>query len=188
MNRMRVISGTHRGRRLSSPSGMATRPTSERAREAVFNSLGAARIRNARCLDLFAGSGAMGIEALSRGAASCVFVESDRNALSALRANIDACGLAAVSSVEAGDAVARVGRLGRFHLAFADPPYAFDGWRQLLASVSADVLVAETSGPLDVDHDWDVVRQRRYGRAWMTTLSARVDDVAVPTTAGGVTA
>lgn len=185
---MRVIAGTHRGRRLTSPPGLATRPTSDRAREAVFNSLGPTLIRGARCLDLFAGSGAMGIEALSRGAASCVFVESERAALDALRSNIDACGFRAASTVDAGDAVTRVGRLGRFDLAFADPPYAFDGWSELLAAISADTLVVETGGPLEVEHEWVVVRQRRYGRAWMTTLSARAGDVAVASTAGGVTA
>ena len=92
---MRVVSGELRGRRIESPVGDATRPTTDKVREAVFNALGSAGILDgATVLDLFAGTGAMGIEALSRGAQRCVFVERDRNALATLRRNIDSLGLA----------------------------------------------------------------------------------------------
>src|SRR5918998_6335794 len=98
---MRVVAGTHGGRRLATPPGSATRPTSDRVREALFSILGAA-VDGARVLDLFAGSGALGIEALSRGAAEATFVERAPAALRALRGNLAALGIEA--AVHAGDA------------------------------------------------------------------------------------
>src|SRR5476649_1896370 len=84
---MRIIAGSHRGRRIEAPKGLETRPTSDRARESAFNLIGP--LDDATVLDLFAGSGAMGLEALSRGAASCVFVESSREACCTINANLD---------------------------------------------------------------------------------------------------
>ena len=101
---MRVIAGELGGRRLATPRGDATRPTSERVREALFSMLG--RSDGLRVLDLFAGSGALGIEALSRGAAHATFVERSAPALAALRANLAALGLGERASVRAGDALA----------------------------------------------------------------------------------
>lgn len=120
---MRVIAGRAKGRTLVAPRGLGTRPLTDRAREALFSSLGEV-VAGARVLDLYAGSGALGIEALSRGAAHVTFVERGRAALGALRRNLGAVGFEA--EVVAGD-VARFLRdaeNGRYQLAFVDPPYA----------------------------------------------------------------
>jgi 16S rRNA (guanine966-N2)-methyltransferase len=122
---MRVIAGSLRGRTLRAPRGSATRPTADRVREALFSIIG--RLDGARVLDLFAGSGALGIEALSRGAASAVFVESSRPALAALRENIRTLDLPERAMVIAGRverSSSALARLGPFDVAFCDPPWA----------------------------------------------------------------
>ena len=128
---MRVVAGSLRGRRLVAPPGPATRPTSDRVREATFNALASLDVvRDATVLDLFAGSGALGIEALTRGAAHCTFVEQARPAIAAVRQNLDALGLSERATVvhHGRRPVPGVGRGRRFDLALADPPYAYDGW------------------------------------------------------------
>lgn len=159
------------------PVGPATRPTSDRVREAIFNALGSLRaVEDAVVLDLFAGSGAMGIEALSRGAAHATFVDSDRAARAAVEANLAACGSAGAARVVAGPAdrfLADMVRLGeRFDLAFLDPPYGFDDWPDLLAGLPADLVVAESGVELAVPDGWGLVRAKRYGRAHVTILEA----------------
>ncbi|MFI4964459.1 MAG: 16S rRNA (guanine(966)-N(2))-methyltransferase RsmD [Caulobacterales bacterium] len=129
---MRIVSGSYRGRALAAPQGEATRPTSDRARQAIFNILEHAAwsggVRDARVIDLFAGSGALGFEALSRGAAFCLFVETDAAARGAIRENVEAMGLFGATRVHRRDATdlgARPGGDGpAFDLAFLDPPYA----------------------------------------------------------------
>lgn len=129
---MRIVSGEFRGRTLHVPPGAATRPTSDRARQAVFNILEhapwAGPLRDARVIDLFAGSGALGFEALSRGAAFCLFVETDEAARGAIRETVDAFGLFGRTRVHRRDATdlgLRPGGDGpAFDLAFLDPPYA----------------------------------------------------------------
>ena len=117
---MRVIAGEFKGRRLHTARGARTRPTADRVREALFSMLG--DVSGARVLDLYAGSGALGIEALSRGAESAVFVERDPRALAALRRNLDAVGADAV--VKRQDALRFVARPGGpYDLVFCDPPY-----------------------------------------------------------------
>ena len=118
---MRVIAGSAKGRKLQAPRGLDTRPMTSRAREALFSSI-AAVVPGARVLDLFAGSGSLGIEALSRGAASVTFVEQAKPALEALRSNLSAVGFE--GQVVAGDAVAAVSRFSEpFDLVFVDPPF-----------------------------------------------------------------
>jgi len=123
---MRVIAGIHRGRRLRAPRGAATRPTADRVREAVFAMVG--DCSGLAVLDLFAGSGAMGIEALSRGAASATFVDSDPRAAACVRANLDALGLTAVACVVVASwqaALRQEAQLGaRYDLCVIDPPYS----------------------------------------------------------------
>jgi 16S rRNA (guanine966-N2)-methyltransferase len=122
---MRVIAGSLGGRRLVAPRGAATRPTSDRVREALFSVLG--DLRYLRVLDLYAGTGALGIEALSRGAAKAVFVENARPALDALRTNLAALGVEAKAQVVSSRverALATLARDPPFDLVFIDPPYA----------------------------------------------------------------
>jgi 16S rRNA (guanine966-N2)-methyltransferase len=119
---MRIIAGKAKGRRLRSPRGMGTRPMMDRAKEGLFSAL-EGRVMGSAVLDLYAGSGSLGLEALSRGAASVVFVERARPALESLRANMGAVGLG--GEVVAGDVEEYlVASGGQFDLAFVDPPYA----------------------------------------------------------------
>jgi 16S rRNA (guanine966-N2)-methyltransferase len=170
---MRVVAGTLGGRRIDAPPGSDTRPTTDKVREAVFNSLGSLDlIRDATVADLFSGSGAMGIEALSRGAAHCTFVERDRAAVRVLRDNLSTLGLGDRSQIVTGNAAAQAARLD-VDLVLADPPYDFDGWADLLTSIRAPFVVAEASRGLDdlAGHDgWSVTRVKRYGRTWITFL------------------
>jgi 16S rRNA (guanine966-N2)-methyltransferase len=122
---IRIVAGARRSRRLRVPPGPTVRPTSEMVREAIFDSLGP--LVDFVALDLFAGSGALGLEALSRGAARCVFVEQDRRVAEVLRANVRDLDYEAESRVIVGDYHAALQALGgtgeRFHLLFVDPPY-----------------------------------------------------------------
>ena len=168
---IRVVSGEFGGRKLAVPDGLATRPTTDKVRQAVFNSLDSAGlIDGAAVVDLFAGSGALGIEALSRGAATCVFVERDRAALHALRANIGALGLEQRTTVVTSDVPAWVPALRGIDLALIDPPYEFDGWEQLLTVLQAPYVVAEAGRPIEPPEGWEAGKSRRYGRTWVTQL------------------
>lgn len=130
---MRVIAGTAGGRRLVTPKGRATRPTADRVREAVFSSLQPA-LPGARVLDLFAGSGALAIEALSRGAAAATLVESARPAVAAIRTNLETAGVADRATVVAAALPGALARCeGPFDLLLADPPYDLD--REVLGEV-----------------------------------------------------
>lgn len=128
---MRIISGAHRGRAITAPKGSGTRPTADRTRQALFNVLEhaafAPELSGARVIDLFAGSGALGLEALSRGAAFCLFVETDAAARGAIRDNVEALGLFGATRIHRRDATdlgVKPGADGpAFDLAFLDPPY-----------------------------------------------------------------
>lgn len=161
---LRIIAGEARGRRLSSPEGMDVRPSTSRVREAVFNSLHSQGcLVGADILDLYAGSGALGLEALSRGAASVTFVESAPAALTALRANIDAVGFNDRCRVVAGDVMAELPRLdGDYDVALCDPPYRFNAWPELLLRIPANTVVAESDQAVVPGLGWDVLKQQRY--------------------------
>lgn len=173
---MRVVAGEAGGRRLAAPPGTDTRPTLDRVREALFNALGSLdAVEGARVLDLFAGSGALGIEALSRGAAHCTFVERSAAARRVVQANLDATGLADRARVVGGDARRHLAEAsddpagGRFDLVLLDPPYATDDatWADLLAGVGTvapgAVAVVESDRPVPVPQGWHVLREKRYG-------------------------
>lgn len=153
-----------------SPDGTATRPTTDRVREAIFNSLGSVGVVDGAVVaDLFAGSGAVGIEALSRGADHCTFVERDRAAVRVLEQNLAALDLADRARVMRSDAVPVVAALD-VDIVFADPPYDFDGWDRLLRSVRAGLVVAESGRAVEPPPGWTATRTKRYGRAWVTFL------------------
>ena len=166
---MRVVAGDLRGRRIESPVDDATRPTTDKVREAVFNSLTSlGAVEGAVVWDLFAGTGAMGIEALSRGAERCVFVENSKSALTVLRANIDALALGTRSRVVSGSAIGQ--SCDDADIVIADPPYGFDKWNELLERLGKCLVVAESGGTLPSIDNWDVLRERKYGRTVVTFL------------------
>ena len=145
---MRVISGTLKGKKLLSAKGLSLRPTSDRVRESVFDIL-QGNVEGLRVLDLFAGTGAMGIEALSRGAISAVFIENQKNSLEILRKNLSACRMEAVTQVLAKEAEEGLrlleGQGGRFELIFLDPPYGKGLVRRTLGRLAESRLwVPET--------------------------------------------
>ncbi len=178
---MRVTGGELRGRRLKVPA-RGVRPTADRVRESLFMVL-TALLPEARVLDLFAGSGALGIEALSRGAAHCLFVEIDPTAARILAANLAALGLSARSEIGVGPAQAwlqRLARAGRhFDLVLVDPPYAEAAWPYLrdlrrLGILAPGGLIAwehdvRTAAPADMG--FVAVDERRYGDTVVTLLS-----------------
>jgi len=175
---MRIVAGDLRGRRLVAPSAATTRPTTDKVREAVFNALASLDVVvDARVVDLYAGSGALGIEALSRGAAHCTFVERDRGAVRAIDENIATLGLRDRSRVVVGDGIASAPQLPA-DLAFADPPYGFADWPRLLRAVRADLVVAEADAEVPASDGWAQGRAKRYGRTWVTFLHR--DDPELP--------
>jgi len=144
---MRVIGGTYRGRRLRTVAGLSVRPTSDRLRETLFNII-SSRVRESRFLDLCAGSGAVGIEAISRGASHVTFVDSSRHACSALQSNLDAIGITENVTVISRDAAVALRRLDTsgapFDLVFFDPPYASGIYDQVLKRLGGGRLVSTT--------------------------------------------
>ena len=176
---MRVIAGSARGRPLRTPAGDHVRPTSDRVREAIFNALGSLlQWPGLHVVDLFAGTGALGIEALSRGAASATFVDGDRAARRLVADNLRATGFEDQGRVLAGDALSAAADLGRFDVAFCDPPYRFERWPDLLAALDAELVVIESDREIDLPDDWRLVRSRRYG----STVVQFVAEVRPPRT------
>lgn len=172
---MRIVAGERRGRNLETPSGSTTRPTSDRVRESIFNmlfSLGATE--SARVLDLYAGCGALGLEALSRGAAHCTLVEQDRRAVDCIENNIAAIGYEDRTTVVRSDVLEWIKRSpDRFDLVLVDPPYADDHWPEVLDAIDSRWLVAESSSAMPEHPQWDVVREKSYGTTVVTVLSRR---------------
>ncbi|BCJ34743.1 DNA methylase [Actinocatenispora thailandica] len=177
----RIVAGALGGRRLAVPAGQSTRPTSDRVREALFSTLGTLlELPGARVLDLYAGSGAVGFEALSRGCGYALFVESDPKAAAVLRRNAAQLGVGGAARIVAGPVARALERppAQRYDLVFADPPYALpqETLTTVLAAVTADwlapdgVLVVERS-TRTAEPDWPEEitgrRGRRYGE---TTL------------------
>ncbi len=169
---MRIIAGSRKGARIFAPKGLETRPTGDRVREAAFNLIGP--VDGASVLDLFAGSGAMGIEALSRGAATALFVESDREACRAIERNLDKLGLTG-AAVLCRDAVQMLTVESRaYDLVLCDPPYGFErhaGLGPYLNRVLAPdgLLVYETDRRMAPEIEGLAVRtSRTYGSARLT--------------------
>lgn len=180
---MRVIAGEVGGRRIKAPKGRRTRPTSDRVREALFSTI-APWLPGALVLDLYAGSGAVGIEALSRGAASAVFVENDPRALSVIRENLAALKLSDHARLIRSDALRAITGLARtgnrFTLIFLDPPYRASLDPVLVRLAGAGLVVQ--GGLAVVQHfskttlpqleDWTLWKTKRYGETTLTFLKA----------------
>ena len=171
LSAMRVISGEFGGRKLVAPEGLDTRPTTDKVRQAVFNSLTSMGVlEGAVVCDLYAGSGSMGIEALSRGAQTCTFVERDRNALAALRDNIRSLKIDDRCTVVGTDVIAFAPGITGVDIALVDPPYSFANWPKILGSLRAGIVVAESDREVEPQLGWDATKVKRYGRTVITIL------------------
>jgi 16S rRNA (guanine966-N2)-methyltransferase len=165
---MRIVGGTLRGRQINAPRDEKTRPTSDRAREAIFNMLFSLGMpEGCRVADLFSGSGALGVEALSRGATDVIFVDNSSNACKTIKANLDSLDLHA--EVIQGDAVKKL-ELVEVELVLADPPYGFDDWQNLLEAAGNACVVVESDAKIGPFEGWKVTRSRNYGKALITIL------------------
>ena len=181
---MRIIAGEWRGRKLPAPKGDATRPTADRTRETLFSMLNSrlGSFEGIAVADLFAGSGALGLEALSRGAAQCLFVENDRAALDAVRANIATFDARSRTRVEAASVMQLRARTEPLDLILLDPPYktgagdvALDRLLRLGWIGAATWMALETSATEDVAvKGLSIEAERRVGKAKLTLL--RLDD------------
>jgi 16S rRNA (guanine(966)-N(2))-methyltransferase RsmD len=175
---MRIITGTARGRKLETPEGLTTRPTSSRVKEGLFNVI-QFDIPAAKTLDLFAGSGQLGIEALSRGAKSCVFVDKDKNCQTIIKKNITSTGFDAQSRVVASDCVQFLNiTKDKFDIAFIDPPYESELYDKIL-NAAADkindggIAVCESSVYTVLPEkagDLSLYRDYRYGKVKITVF------------------
>ncbi len=186
---MRIIAGRHRGRRIAAPAGRAVRPTAERAREALFDMLahgglaagGGAVLEDARVLDAFAGSGALGLEALSRGAAHASFMDRDPAALKAARANVEALGERGRATLYLADAAEPPEAEAPADIVLMDPPYGSGLAAPALAALAARGWIARGTlavvelpargAPFDPPPGFAAVRERRYGAARLVFLS-----------------
>jgi 16S rRNA (guanine966-N2)-methyltransferase len=182
---MRIVGGKHRGRRIAAPPGDTVRPTSERAREALFNILAHGRFaaarafEDARVLDVFAGTGAFGLEALSRGARFATFIEKDRQARDALAANIKTLGESGRTRLLAADATAPPRADGAYDLVFLDPPYrsglaapALEAlWRTgWIAAHALIVVELAARGGFEPPDGFIALEERRYGAGRLVFL------------------
>jgi 16S rRNA (guanine966-N2)-methyltransferase len=179
---LRVIAGDAKGRRLTAPDLPGVRPTSERVREAMFDILESrGLVSDAIVLDVFSGSGALGIEALSRGAGSVTFVERERLAVLAIEHNLEVTGYAGATGVKVARAEvlswlstygSRSSHGQSYDLALADPPYGFDAWEELLSHFHAAHVLVEHRTPLVGTGSYVVSREYRYGGTLVTLLQA----------------
>lgn len=174
---MRVITGSARGRQLKELAGMETRPTTGKVKEGLFSAI-QFDIEGSRVLDLFAGTGQLGIEALSRGAAYCTFVDQRTDAVKLIRENLELCRLAERAEVRQGDAMACLRSGGKYDIIFLDPPYAsgllesaletimtFDICREhgiIVAESAEDKVLPQVKGP------YRVYREYHYGKIKLT--------------------
>jgi 16S rRNA (guanine966-N2)-methyltransferase len=184
---MRIVGGEFRGRPLATPRDQSIRPTTDRAREALFNVLAhrfADRVEGARVLDLFAGTGALGLEALSRGAAYGVFIEESAPGRGLIRSNVEAFGLTGRTKIFRRDATAlgEAGTIAPFGLVFADPPYGRGLGERALRSALAGGWLADralciveeaVSSPFEPGPEFELLDERSYGETIIRFLQIR---------------
>jgi len=187
---MRIISGLSKGRKLATPKGQVLRPTSDRVKESIFNILGE-RVNGKIVLDLFAGTGNLGIEALSRGAKRALFVERGRQAVRLIKKNLSQFGMAERSEIIPKDVNRAIGILKErgeyFDLIFMDPPYEKGLTQKTLSKLTFHEIFHEDS-ILVIEHDrreplpdkidgWNLIRQRRIGDTVISFLTPRLSDL-----------
>ena len=176
--RLRVVAGEAGGRLLDGPDGDGTRPTSDRVRQAMFNALESLDVvEGARVVDAYAGTGALGIEALSRGAARATFADTDRAARAVVEANLRTTGLDDRAVVLGADGVRAISDGGPWDLVLLDPPYAFARWDELLTAAAArlaegGVIVIESDREVALPASLGFVRSKRYGSTVVAFASA----------------
>lgn len=168
---MRIIAGSRKGHRIEAPKGLVTRPTGDRTREAAFNLIGP--LEGASVIDLFAGSGAMGLEALSRGAASAVFVEADRDACRTIERNLDKLRLTGATVLCRDVLQVLANERRKYDLVLLDPPYEMTDYAPLARYLpvmlsEAGVLLVESSARVHPDLPLHERTSRRYGSARLT--------------------
>lgn len=168
---MRIIAGSRKGHRIEAPKGLVTRPTGDRTREAAFNLIGP--LGGASVIDLFAGSGAMGLEALSRGAASAVFVESDRDACRTIERNLDKLRLTGATVLCRDVLQVLANERRKYDLVLLDPPYEMTDYAPLARYLpfmlaEAGLLLVESSARVHPDLPLHERTSRRYGSARLT--------------------
>jgi 16S rRNA (guanine966-N2)-methyltransferase len=183
---VRIISGTQRGRKLISPEGQHSRPTSGKVKEALFSII-QFEIEGRRVLDLFAGSGQIGLEALSRGAAYCLFVENDRRAMQMVRENVEKCGFNDRSSFLQNDYASVLKRIDeKFDIIFVDPPYASSYYTNTLKLISTfdilahnGIIIFESKSDLKLPEETETLQKGRsylYGRTMLTLYRHKASD------------
>ncbi len=176
---MRVITGTARGRKLLEVTGNDIRPTSDKVKESIFNII-QFDIEGRRVLDLFAGTGQLGIEAASRGAKSVTFIDKNRNALNLIRKNLDHCGLEGI--VREGDAIAFLNNCSQFDLIFIDPPYESDLYKTAIKKIlefdilsKGGIIVCESRGEAAPPEYEGLARKTyKYGKICLTVYTGEV--------------
>jgi len=174
---VRIVAGNRKGARIFAPKGRATRPTSDRVREALFSTIGP--VEGAHVLDLFAGSGALGLEALSRGAAGAVFVDKDREAVRTIERNLDKLGLAGATVVRSDAIRFLAAEERRYDVVFVDPPYEMvESLRMPFAEhlprvlAGGGLVVLETASGCVFDLPLPARDSRRYGSTLITIFEA----------------
>jgi len=174
---MRVISGSAKGRKLVVPSGDHVRPTKDRVKEAIFNSLHSyGLVENRSFLDLFSGTGSLGIEALSRGAKSAVFIDHHTEAIDCIILNVEKLNYGSTSKILKTDALSFLERDDYFDVALLDPPYKYEHWGTLLKRVNAHSIVIESSEQVTLESDWEIIKSQKYGQTNLLIASRQRKD------------
>ena len=179
---MRVIAGDAKGRRLAAPQGEHTRPTTDQVKESIFNII-QFMVPEAQVLDLFCGSGQMGIEAVSRGAAGCLLIDSDRRAAAVSRENVELCHMEDKAEVRCQDAESVVSSLGQdsMDVIFLDPPYGGEPMRRILSCIyrfdilrARGIIICESDKKDDLGSvlpPYRLLKRYKYGRVAVTTIT-----------------
>lgn len=187
---MRIITGDYRGRKLETPIGNDVRPTTDKVKEAIFNII-QQEIYGAVCADLFAGTGNLGLEALSRGAKMCYFCDNSRESLNLIKTNVKKCGAQDKSVILAGDFSKGLARISeKVDIFFLDPPYSEGLYEKCLDTIESLDLLSD-DGIIIAEHgirdyvpekigNLEIVKERKYGKIMVTIYSYAKDDAEIP--------